>query len=64
MPEWRKIFEAQDSDFGGGALMYKACVTVFWLLYSYWGVPCFSICSKRAIGTDRCNSHGQYGNLI
>ena len=26
MPEWRKIFEAEDSDFGGGAWVPWKCV--------------------------------------
>jgi hypothetical protein len=26
MPEWRKIFEAEDSDFGGGAYVPWKCV--------------------------------------
>jgi hypothetical protein len=26
MPEWRKIFEAEDSDFGGGAWVPWKCI--------------------------------------
>jgi hypothetical protein len=26
MPEWRKVFEAEDSDFGGGAQVPWKCV--------------------------------------
>ncbi len=30
MSEWRKLFEAKDSDFGGGALVPWKCVFFHW----------------------------------
>jgi len=32
MPEWRKIFEAEDSDFGGGAWVPWKCSFTEWVL--------------------------------
>jgi hypothetical protein len=46
MPEWRKVFEAEDSDFGGGAWVTKTRLFVSGSKISWPSI--INACSRKA----------------